>query len=245
LTKENLVFGIRPVIEAIKAGKEIEKLLIQSGLKGEGFYELRNLLIELKVPFQYVPVEKLNRVTMKNHQGVICFVSSVAYQPIENILMDVFEQGRVPLFLILDRITDVRNFGAISRTAECVGVDAIIVPSKGSAQINGDAVKTSAGALMNISVCRSENLKTTVEYLQKSGVRVVSCTEKGNENIYEQDYTLPTAIILGSEEDGISSDLIRISDGLAKIPMHGEIASLNVSVSAGVVLYEAIRQRLA
>lgn len=245
MTKENLVFGIRPVIEAIKAGKEIEKLLIQSGLKGEGFYELRNLLIELKVPFQYVPVEKLNRVTMKNHQGVICFVSSVAYQPIENILMDVFEQGRVPLFLILDRITDVRNFGAISRTAECVGVDAIIVPSKGSAQINGDAVKTSAGALMNISVCRSENLKTTVEYLQKSGVRVVSCTEKGSESIYDQDYSVPTAIVLGSEEDGISSDLIRISDGLAKIPMHGEIASLNVSVSAGVVLYEAIRQRLA
>ncbi|NVO01895.1 MAG: 23S rRNA (guanosine(2251)-2'-O)-methyltransferase RlmB [Bacteroidetes bacterium] len=244
MTKENLVFGIRPVIEAIKAGREIEKLLIQSGLKGEGFFELRNLLIELKVPFQYVPVEKLNRVTMKNHQGVICFVSSVIYQPIENILMDVFEQGRVPLFLILDRITDVRNFGAISRTAECVGVDAIIVPAKGSAQINGDAVKTSAGALMKISVCRSENLKTTVEYLQTSGVRVVSCTEKGSESIYDQDYSVPTAIILGSEEDGISSDLIRISDGLAKIPMHGEIASLNVSVSAGVVLYEVIRQRL-
>ncbi len=239
-----MVFGIRAVIEAIKSDKEIESLLVQRGLTGSIFQELKTLLLEKGIVYQQVPVEKLNRVTQKNHQGVIAFISPIIYQRIEDIIPIVYENGETPLIVIIDGITDVRNLGAIARTAECAGVHALIVPSKGSAQINPDTVKTSAGALYKIPVCRHDNLQKAARFLQESGLQLVACTEKTNDNVYQPDYRVPTAIIMGSEEDGISNELIRIADHLAKIPMFGEIESLNVSVSAGIMLYEAVRQRL-
>ena len=240
-----LIFGIRAVIEAIKSGKEIESLYIQRGLTGGIILELRSLLTENNITFQLVPMEKLNRLTPKNHQGAVAFISPITYEKIENIIPAIYERGEVPLILMLDGITDVRNFGAIARTAECAGVHALVVPSKGSAQVNPDAIKTSAGALYKIPVCRHENLLRTAKFLQESGLQLVACTEKTNDYLYKPDYTVPTTIILGSEENGISTDLMRISDHLAKIPMFGEIESLNVSVSAGILLYEAIRQKIA
>lgn len=238
-----MVFGIRAVIEAVRAGKEIESLYIQRGIGGGLLTELRAILNEHGIIAQQVPVEKLNRITPKNHQGVIAVISPIIYQKIENIIPEIFERGEVPLILVLDGITDVRNMGAIARTAECAGVHAIIIPLKGSAQINADAIKTSAGALYKIPVCRHDNLVNTIRFLQESGLQLVCCTEKTNDDIYAPDYTPPTAIIMGSEEDGIRNELIRIADYLAKIPMFGEIESLNVSVSTGIILYEAIRQR--
>lgn len=238
-----LVFGIRAVMEAIRSGKEIESLYIQRGLGGELFNELKSTLNEFQITAQQVPVEKLNRITAKNHQGIVAFISPIVYQKIEDIIPQVYERGEVPLILVLDGITDVRNMGAIARSAECAGVHAIVLPVKGSAQINEDAIKTSAGALYQIPVCRHNNLLQTVQFLQSSGLQLVCCTEKTTEDIYQPDYTSPTAIIMGSEEDGIGNELIRIADHLAKIPMFGKIESLNVSVSTGVILYEAVRQR--
>ncbi|QQL51540.1 23S rRNA (guanosine(2251)-2'-O)-methyltransferase RlmB [Mucilaginibacter ginkgonis] len=238
-----MVFGIRAVIEAINSGKEIEALFMQRGLGGGLMMELKSLLNENGITAQQVPVEKLNRITQKNHQGVIAIISPITYQRIEDIVPQVFEQGKVPLILVLDGVTDVRNMGAIARTAECAGVDAIVIPSKGSAQINPDAIKTSAGALYKIPVCRHDNLLQTVKFLQESGLQVVCCTEKTETSIYSIDYSLPTAIVMGSEEDGIRNEIIRSAEHLAKIPMFGEIASLNVSVSAAVIIYEAVRQR--
>jgi 23S rRNA (guanosine2251-2'-O)-methyltransferase len=196
------------------------------------------------VPFQAVPTEKLNRVTRKNHQGVISYISPISYHSIEDVLPSLYEAGKTPLLLILDRVTDVRNFGAIARTAECAGVDAIIIPSRGGALISADAVKTSTGALHKIPVCREDNLKTTIEFLTNSGVQIVGCTEKTDDLLYSVDLTLPTAIIMGSEENGISPEYLKRCDARAKIPMAGTIGSLNVSVSAGILLYEVIRQRL-
>ncbi len=239
-----MVFGIRAVMEAISAGKDIESLFLQRGLSGDLMSELKNLLKGRDIPSQLVPIDKLNRITAKNHQGAIAFISPITYQKIENIIPDVYERGEVPLILILDGITDVRNFGAIARTAECTGVHAIVVPKKGSAQVNPDAVKTSAGALYKVPICRHDSLLQTMRFLKDSGLQIVSCTEKTDDLIYKPDYTAPTAIIMGAEDEGISFELIRNSDYLTKIPMAGEIASLNVSVSAGVILYEAVRQRL-
>ena len=238
-----LIFGIRAVIEAIKSGKEIESLYIQRGLSGGLITELKTLLHEFGITAQQVPIEKLNRLTPKNHQGAVAFISPIIYQKIENIIPEIFEKGETPLILVLDAITDVRNMGAIARTAECAGVHAIVIPAKGSAQINPDAVKTSAGALYTIPVCRHDNFLQTVKFLQESGLQLVCCTEKTNDFIYKPDYTAPTAIVMGSEEDGVRNEIIRIADHLAKIPMYGEIESLNVSVATGVILYEAIRQR--
>jgi 23S rRNA (guanosine2251-2'-O)-methyltransferase len=232
------------VIEAINSGKEIDKVFIQDHLRNELANELRKLVIDNKIPYQFVPIEKLNRLTQKNHQGVVAYISVVTYYKTDDILPLVFEKGKTPLFLILDRITDVRNFGAIARSAECAGVDAIIIPSRGAAQVNGDAVKTSAGALHKIPVCREDNLKMVIDYLKESGLQVVSCTEKTDDYYYDIDLTQPTVIIMGSEEDGISGEYIKRSDFKAKIPLMGEIGSLNVSVAAGVILYEAVRQRL-
>ncbi len=240
-----VVFGIRAVVEAIKAGKEIESLYIQRGIGGSLLNELKEQLNEHHIVAQQVPVEKLNRITQKNHQGVIAFISPITYQRVEDIIPEIYEKGEVPLILVLDSITDVRNMGAIARTAECCGVHAIVVPAKGSAQVNPDAIKTSAGALYKIPVCRHDNFMQTVRFLQESGLQLVCCTEKTQEYIYKPDFTAPTAIVMGSEEDGVRNEIIRIADHLAKIPMYGEIESLNVSVATGVILYEAIRQRFA
>jgi len=240
----NMIFGLRPVIEALKAGKEIDRLFVQNGLKNELFGEMMGMLKKHNVLYQYVPLEKLNRLTSKNHQGVVGYISSIEYHKIENVLPAVFETGKMPLLLILDRITDVRNFGAIARTAECAGVDAIIIPQKGAAQINADAIKTSTGALHKIPVCREENMKRVIEYLRESGLQVIACTEKASDDYYKVDFTLPVAIIMGSEEDGISPEYLKLADAHAKIPLLGEIGSLNVSVATGVMLYEVVRQRL-
>lgn len=238
-----MVFGIRAVMEAIDSGKEIESLFVQRGLSGPLFAEFKALVKEQNLAFQQVPIEKLNRITRKNHQGVIAVISPITYQDIEDLLPTIYENGETPLLLMLDGVTDVRNMGAIARTAECAGVHAIIVPKKGSAEINPDAIKTSAGALYKIPVCRQDSLGRVAKFLIDSGVQLVVSTEKTKESIYDVDYTTPSCIIMGAEDVGVSDDLIRIADKLAKIPMFGEIESLNVSVSAAVVIYEAVRQR--
>jgi 23S rRNA (guanosine2251-2'-O)-methyltransferase len=242
--QENLIFGIRPVIEAVKAGKEIDRLFIQSGLKSDLFTELMGVLKHYQVNYQFVPVEKLNRLTTKNHQGVAGYISSIEYQNIKDIIPMLYDEGRNPLILVLDRITDVRNFGAIARTAECSGVQAIVIPMHGAAQINADALKTSAGALNKMPVCREENLKTVIDYLKESGLQIIACTEKATDYYFQIDFTMPTAIIMGSEENGILNEYLQKSDAKAKIPMMGEIRSLNVSVATGIILYEAVSQRL-
>ncbi len=241
---KDFIFGIRAVIEAIKAGKQIDKLMIKSGLKGELFFELMKLVKDLQIPFQYVPNERINRVTMKNHQGVLAFISPIEFQNIENILPSIFEAGKTPLIVILDKVTDVRNFGAITRTAECANVDAIIIPEKGSAQISGDAVKTSAGALLKIPVCRVKNLSETIKYLQQSGIQLVAATEKASDFYYKVDFSIPTAILLGAEDRGVDIEYLRVADQMVKIPILGEIESLNVSVAASILIYEAVKQRL-
>lgn len=241
--EEQMIYGIRPVMEAIHAGKEIEKIFISHGARGELMQELKQMLRESKLVYTEVPVEKLNRLTRKNHQDVVCFVSSIVYEKIENIIPLVFERGQTPLILILDRITDVRNFGAIARTAECSGVHAIVIPSRGAAQISADAVKTSAGALNSIAVCREGNIRSALEYLKECGLQIIAATEKTSQLHYDADYTAPSAIIMGSEEDGISTDLLKMADLKIKIPLFGTIESLNVSVACGVILYEAVRQR--
>lgn len=239
-----LIFGIRPVIEAIRSGKEIEKIFFQKDSGSRLMGELNEDIKKYKIPFQFVPAEKMNHlIKSRNHQGVIALLSPVTYRDIEDIIPTVFEKGETPLVIILDRITDVRNIGAIARSAECAGVHAMIVPSRGSAQINSDAIKASAGAIYQIPICRSENLKQTFDFLKRSGLRIIACTEKSEKTIYETDFSLPTAIVLGSEEDGISEEYMKLSDAKAKIPLHGKIESLNVSVSAGITLYEVVRQR--
>lgn len=241
--KEDFVFGTRAVIEAVRAGKSIDKILIKNGLKNELFGELYQLIKENKIPFQYVPVEKINRITKKNHQGVIALISSIDFYRIEDILPSIFEKGQDPLLLILDQVTDVRNFGAIARSAECAGVHAIIIPEKGAARIGADAVKTSAGALNIVPVCRSSNLNLIVDFLKNSGIKIVAATEKASEIYTNSNMLGPLAIILGSEESGISNQLLRLSDDLVRIPIVGKIESLNVSVAASLMVYEAIRQR--
>jgi 23S rRNA (guanosine2251-2'-O)-methyltransferase len=241
---DNLVYGIHPLIETIKAGKEIDKVFIQKGLHGEHSAELFALLRECDIHYQHVPVEKLNRITRKNHQGVVAFVSAITYHPIEEIVQSLFEKGENPLILILDRVTDVRNFGAIARTAECAGVHAILVPLQGSAQMNADAMKTSAGALNNIPVSRSGNLNESIDFLKNSGLQIVAATEKTEANYYAVDFSIPTAIIMGSEEDGVSPAYLKKCNHKVRIPMNGTTDSLNVSVAAGILIYEAVKQRI-
>ena len=238
------IFGLRPIIEAIDAGKTVDKLMVQKGLRGDIIGELLGKAKAHDIPIQQVPIEKLNRLTRKNHQGVFAFISPIAFYNIENVLPRIYEEGKNPLLLILDRVSDVRNFGAIARTAECCGVDAIIVPEKGSASVNEDAVKTSAGALYNIPVCKVKSLKETIQFLQLSGIAITCATEKTENLLYDVDFTLPSAIVMGSEEDGVSNEIIRIADNMAKLPMTGETQSLNVSVACGAFLFELTRQRI-
>ncbi|MFC2102010.1 23S rRNA (guanosine(2251)-2'-O)-methyltransferase RlmB [Bacteroidota bacterium] len=243
MKKENFIFGIHPVIEAIKSGKEMDRILLQKNLRGESFRELFNLIRELEIPFQFVPVEKLNRLSKQNHQGIIAYVSDITYQKIENILPLIYEQGRVPLILLLDGITDVRNMGAIARTAECAGVDAIVIPLKGSAMLNSEAVKTSAGALYKIPVCRTANAKEALVLMKESGLLVMAATEKGSRSYLSADFSSPLLLVMGSEGAGISEELLTLCDEHIMIPLAGEIESLNVSVASGVILFEIIRQR--
>jgi len=244
MTENNdMVFGLRPVIETIQSGKTFDKLFVQSNLTGELATELLELTKSNKVVVTKVPQEKLNRLTRKNHQGVVGFISPIEFANIDHIIDQCFTDGRDPIVLVLDRITDVRNFGAIVRTAECVGVDAIILPSRGAAQISGDAMKTSAGALNLVPICRSNNVLALLKSLQQSGLCLVACTEKTNATLYEIPYAQPTVIIMGSEDTGIAKEILDICNHKAKIPMVGKIGSLNVSTSTGIILYEAVRQR--
>lgn len=239
-----MIYGTRAVMEAIVAGKEIEKVMIQSGLSNDLIKELIMTARNNNVPVSFVPMEKLKRMSSKNHQGVICLLASISFASLDNLIDRAYSEGREPFFLLLDRITDVRNFGAIARTAECAGLDGIVIAEKGNAPITSDAMKTSAGALNHLPICRERDLKKTLQLLRDNGIRVVACTEKASQNLYEVNLSGPIALIMGSEEDGIADALIRDADELAKIPMRGKIGSLNVSVAAGVAIYEVVRQKL-
>lgn len=243
MKKTEMIFGTRAVMEAIKAGREIEKIFIESGLNNDLAKELIALAKEHEVPLSFTPQQKLNKLSSKNHQGVICLLSAVKYAAIEDLIDQTYTNGKEPFFIILDRITDVRNFGAITRTAECAGLTGVIIPDKGNAPLTADAMKTSAGALSYLPICRVRDLKKAMQTLKENGIQIIACTEKASQAIYEVDLTAPIALMLGSEEDGITPMLLREVDHLVKIPMYGNIGSLNVSVSAGIALYEAIRQK--
>lgn len=241
---KQLIFGVRAVIEAIKANRELNKIMIQKGMNKDLFTELKEALQGKDYNLQFVPSQKLDYLTDQNHQGVIAFASPVEYLNVEEFIDKKLLAEEKVSILILDRITDVRNFGAIARTAECQGIDAILIPSKGSALVTSDAIKTSAGALNRLPICKTDDLKNSIFYLQQSGIRIIACTEKAKVPLYETNLRGNIAIIMGSEENGITQDLINMSDIACKIPMRGEIASLNVSVAAGMVLYEKTRQEL-
>lgn len=238
------IFGIRAVMEAIEAGKEIDKIFIKKDLDGNLANELFNMIRANGIVTQRVPVERLNRITRKNHQGIIAMLSAVTYHRLEHLLPELYEAGVLPFVVVLDGITDVRNFGAIARTCECAGVDAIVIPSHGSVSVGADAVKTSAGALHHIPVCREQSTLGAVKLLKASGYKVVAVSEKADINYTTADYTVPTALVLGAEDTGISPEVLRQCDTFVSIPMFGHIGSLNVSVAAGILMYEVVRQRL-
>ena len=238
------IYGIRAVIEAINAGQPINKIFIQKGLKGDLYKELESSARKSGIGLSYVPVEKLNRLTRNNnHQGAVAQISPVEFHQFEELVEQVLNKEETPLFLMLDGVSDVRNFGAIIRTAECCGVHAIIVPKSGAAPITDDTVKTSAGAAFNVPIAKVDHLKDAIFYLQSSGVVVTGATEKADDEVYGIDFNQPTAIIMGSEEKGISPSTLNIIDHQAKLPLMGKIGSLNVSVACGVFLYEVVRQR--
>jgi 23S rRNA (guanosine2251-2'-O)-methyltransferase len=241
--KENFIFGIHAVQEAIRAGRDLDRVLVRRGAGSDLIKSLMKDLRRVGVPVQQVPVEKLNRLTGQNHQGVIAFLSHISYGDITTLLPSIFEKGEDPLILLLDGVSDVRNFGAIARSAECAGVHAIVIPATGSAAINADAVKTSAGALHRIPVCRHRDLLSVMKFLSESGLRLFAATEKASETVYNTDMSGPSGLILGSEDTGISARLMKITDYWVSIPMKGTISSLNVSVAAGVILFEMVRQR--
>ena len=242
MKNQDIIFGRRPVIESLKSGKTIEKIFIQKNISNE-LISLVKEFSKKKVNISVVPKEKLNRMTRKNHQGIICVISPISYQPIDEIVHRCYECGKDPLILILDRITDTRNFGAITRVAEASQVDAIVIPEKETALISSDAVKSSAGAINYIPICKSNRLVDEVNKLKDSGLKIFSCSEKGEEDIYSVNLNIPACIILGSEKDGISNGLLELSDKIIKIPMFGKVSSLNVATSSAVILFESVRQR--
>ena len=237
------IFGIRAIIEAINAKKTIDKVFLQKGLKGELFGELELILRKNSINLSYVPVEKLNRLTNKNHQGAVAQISPIAFHDMEELVLSIIESGKNPLFLLLDQLSDVRNFGAIIRTAECTGVDAIIIQKKGGAPVNGDTIKTSAGAVFKVPICKVDHIKDAVFFMQASGIKVIAATEKTKDTLYNVSFTEPCAIIMGSEGRGINPSTLKVVDAKAKLPLLGEIESLNVSVACGAFLYEVVRQR--
>ena len=241
----DFIFGIRPVLEAIRAGKEIDKVLVRQNMTGDLSVELMTELRRNKLNIQYVPAEKLDKITNRNHQGVVAYISPVSYANLENVVMSAFDEGKSPIVVLLDGITDVRNFGAIARTCECAGVTAIVIPETNSARITEDAIKTSAGALYNIPVCREKNLVDTVLFLQQSGFKVYAATEQAEKNVYDEAFSSPTALIMGAEDVDVSKPMQKRADKLIKIPMYGKTESLNVSVSTAVMVYEVVRQQCA
>ena len=244
IDKSQVVFGIRAVIEAIESGKQVDKVLMKKDLGGELARELLSVTREYNVPVQRVPVERINKVTRKNHQGVIAFMAAVDYYHVDDIVPALYDEGINPLVVVLDGVTDVRNFGAIARTCECAGVNCIVIPERNSVSVNADAVKTSAGALNYLPVCRERNLVKAVQYLRDSGFKVMGASEKTDLNDTKADFTGPVAIVLGAEDTGISTDVLKLCDTLVAIPEFGQINSLNVSVAGGIMIYEVVRQRL-
>lgn len=243
MEKTTQIYGIRAVLEAISSEEPIDKVFIQRGLKGDLFKELESTVRKNQINSSYVPIEKLNRLTKNNHQGVVANISPITFHELETLVEQVMETKKSPLFLLLDQLSDVRNFGAIIRTAECTGVDGIIIQKKGSAPVTADTIKTSAGAAFKVPIVKVDHIKDAVFYLQASGVQVVSATEKTENTIYDVSFTGPCAIVMGSEDRGISPSILKASDYTAKLPLLGEIESLNVSVACAVFLYEAVRQR--
>lgn len=244
MEKTDYIFGIRAVTEAIEAGKDIDKILVKKELQGELIGPLLQLARENRVIVRRVPVQTIDRITRKNHQGVLAVLSAVTYHRLDHLVPALYEDGRLPFIIVLDGITDVRNFGAIARTAECVGADALVIPERGSVSVGGDAVKTSAGALLHIPVCRERSSALAVKFLKKNGYKVVAVSEKSSVNYTTIDYTGPVALVMGAEDTGISPEVMKQTDCSAAIPMFGKIGSLNVSVAAGVMMYEVVRQRL-
>ncbi len=238
-----MIFGTRAVIEAIQAGKEVDKILMRRDLSGELARELFTIVKNTNIPLQRVPQEKLDRLTRKNHQGVVAFISAVTYQKLEDIIPFLYEEGKVPFIVLLDGVTDVRNFGAIARSCECAGVDALVIPARNSVSVNADAIKTSAGALHSLPVCKESSINEAIRFLKNSGVKVVAATEKSTQDYCSTDYTTPIALVMGGEDMGIAMDNLRICDEMVSIPVCGSIASLNVSAAAAVLMYEAVRQR--
>lgn len=243
MEKSDYIFGIRAIIEAIEAGRNIDKVLVRRDFTGDLARELYAKIKEYDLVMQRVPIEKLNRITMKNHQGAIALLSPVGYQKLEHLVPLFYEEGRNPLVIVLDGITDTRNFGAIGRTAACAGVDAIVIPERNSVSVTADAVKTSAGGLFHVPVCRERDTLSAVRFLKDNGYHVVAATEKGAYPYIDANYKDPVAIVMGSEDVGISDPVLKVCDELAAIPIVGKIESLNVSVAAGIMIYEALRQR--
>ncbi len=243
MEKEHQIFGIRAIIEAIQAGTTIDKVYIQKETSGDLMKDLMKVMKRANVNFSYVPVEKLNKLTPNNHQGAVATISPISFFDLESLIETIIENGKKPLFLVLDQISDARNFGAIIRTAECTGVNGIIIQKSGSAPVNGDTVKTSAGAVFNIPICKVEHIKDAIFLLQANGIKTVAATEKTDNTIYNIDFSEAVAIIMGSEDRGVNPSVLKIVDEKAKLPMFGTIGSLNVSVACGAFLYEVVRQR--
>lgn len=238
------IHGTRAIIEAIQAGKEVDKVFLQKGLHNSLLSELNVLIKKQGIQTSFVPIEKLNKLTQLNHQGAVATISPVKYHDLEALVTTVLESGETPLFILLDQLSDVRNFGAIIRTAECTGAHGIIIPKKGGAPLNGVAVKTSAGAAFSMPIAKVDHIKDAIYFLQGSGIRVVAATEKTDNTIFDVNFNQPTAIVMGREDSGVSPGVLKIVDEQAKLPLKGSIASLNVSVACGAFLYEVVRQRL-
>jgi len=238
------IYGIQSVLESLDSGIQLNKVFVQKDIRNAQIDVIINECKKRKIPVQFIPRESSSFPEFKNHQGVVAIVSPVEYFQLENLLPQIIEEGKIPFFILLDRITDVRNFGAIARSAFCAGVHGIIIPENGSAQVSDDAIKTSAGALLKIPVCRERNMKSTMELLNQSGVKTIACTEKANKDISFVSLVEPVCIVLGSEENGISNEVLRKCSVIARIPLDKGLASLNVSVAAGIAMYETVRQRM-
>lgn len=243
MEQQDMIYGTHAILEALQDCKPIDQILIKKQSDNEQIREIIYLARKQNVTIKSVPIEKLNKITRKAHQGIIAFISPIEFQDIEQIVPALYEKGENPFLVILDQVCDVRNFGAITRTCECMGVHAIIIPQKGAAQIGADAVKTSAGALFKIPICKVHSLKGAINYLQESGIQVICAAEKFSENCYDADLTKPLALVFGAEEDGIENSIIEMANSCIKIPMTGEISSLNVSAATAMCVYEVCRQR--
>tara|TARA_B100001057_G_scaffold435168_1_gene465315 strand:- start:95 stop:847 length:753 start_codon:yes stop_codon:yes gene_type:complete len=243
MEKETKLYGIRTVLEALEAKKSVEKIFLQKGIKGDLFFKLEKKIRENNLSFSYVPIEKLNRLTQNNHQGVVATIAPICFYDLDELVTSIKKKKQNPIFIVLDQLSDVRNFGAIIRTAECTGVDGIVVQKSGSAPINGDTIKTSAGAVFNIPISKVDHIKDALYYFNASGIKTIAATEKTDKTIYDMDLNEGCAIIMGSEGKGVTPSVLKIVDEKARLPMYGKIASLNVSVACGVFLYEVVRQR--